>query len=255
MCNKGLFASSFYLNHLQIFLSMKKSIILTLLMLSTGFATTIFATKPTPKQADKPGFEDLLNEFPKGTLPYALSADALKQEFVQERGVERSKAQKIIPKKLIRYHSLLPNMTRFNFSRTPNMPEAVMALESKTHYVLIYTKGRHFAEYQAAIYDKKGHLFHNIEVAHANQDEIKSFSLDENLNATFTTYELKWKKDVETAGYAGNKIKSMTLQKTNVVDMTVLPKSDEKEPQTPKLPIPDKKAPAEVKKQPAIIRA
>jgi hypothetical protein len=253
VCNKGLFASSFYLNHLPIFLSMKKSIILTLLMLSTGFATTIFATKPTPEQADKPRFEDLLNEFPKGTLPYTLSADALKQEFVQERGVERSKAQQIIPKKRIQNHLLLPDMPRF--SRMPAMPEAVMALESKTHYVLIYTRGRYLGGYQAAIYDKKGRLFYNMEVAHANQDEIKSFSLDENLNATFTMYELKWKKNVETAGYAGNKIKSMTLQKTNVVDMTVLPKSEEKEPQAPKLPIPDKKAPAEIKKQPAIIRA
>ena len=229
---------------------MKKSIILTLLAFCTSFSTAIFAVEPTGDAT----FQDLLKEFPKGKLPYTVSADDLKHQLLQQYGLEKQTGKsKKVDRISRKFHTLLPDMVRF--SRIAKMPEPIMALESKTNYALIYTVTHYGAEYKVAIYDKQGQFLYKRVLASASQSELQAVVLDENLKATFSTHTLVWERDIEKEGYEKNRIKSITLTKKDVVDLTIVPEAEKKEQKEPLVPNAPKKSPVQSKKQPTIIRA
>jgi hypothetical protein len=226
---------------------MKKSIILTLLTFCTSFSTAIFAVEPTGDAT----FQDLLKEFPQGKLPYTLTADALKHQLLQQYELEtRRTKSKVVNRISRKYYTLLPDMVRF--SRIAKMPEPVMALESKTNYALIYTVTHYGVEYKVAVYDKQGAFLYNQVLAFASQETLQAVVLDENLKATFSMYDLIWEKDIKKEGYKKNNIKTLTLAKKSVVDLTIVPKSEKKEQKEP-ANIP-KSEPVQSKKQPTVIR-
>jgi hypothetical protein len=230
---------------------MKNSVILAFLMCCTGFSNPIFAVEPTGDVT----FQKLLKEFPQGKLPYRFTADALKHELLQQHGLEagQPKSKVYSSNRLsIKYHSLLPDMVPF--SRMARMPEPVMALESKTNYALIYMLYRYKPEYKVAIYDKEGHFLYKKVLAFAANKEIQAVVLDENLKATFSTYALVWEKEIEKEGFVKNAIQTVTFTKEFVMDMTIVPASEKKEPKE-SIPNAPKSPPAQSQKQPAIIRA
>lgn len=229
---------------------MKKSIILTLLTLCTGFSSRLFADEPTSDGT----FQGLLKEFPQGKLPYKLTADALKHMLLQQYGLETGRAKSKTANRISRkYYALLPDMVRF--SRIAKMPEPIMALESKTNYALIYTVTHYGTEYKVAIYNKQGAFLYKKVLAFANQDSLQAVVLDENLKAIFSTHAIVWEKDIKKEGYEKNNIKTITLVNESVVDLTIVPESEKKEQKEPATPNMPKNPPAQTKKQPAIIRA
>jgi hypothetical protein len=163
-------------------------------------------------------FSELLKLFPKGTLPYSLTANVLREQFTNDIGMtyEQSAAIKknVLPRD---FRKFFPSLDSKKFSRMPPpIGEPFLAFEADGKHVLVFVTRRGGSYYQVATFTKKGKLISERHFAHANYYDINEVLLDTNLNLFCNSYGVNWDKKPDNNGYKDCKITGLTLQRKTV---------------------------------------
>jgi hypothetical protein len=156
-------------------------------------------------------FQELLKEFPKGTMPFTVSVSEMRDIMSPPKN-SRPRALGTLSTK---YGRILPDATGSKFSRMPEEVAPIKAFETPDNYVLVYLMGhfRYFGsgQYYAAVFDKKGNLKNKALLASFGHNTITSGNLAANGTITRTEFDVQWTEDGEGS------IKSITKKKTDTV--------------------------------------
>jgi hypothetical protein len=177
-------------------------------------------------------FAKLLELFPKGTLPFNITTNELRDYADSMAHTDYRKVEKkTIPRVFRKY---FPNFEDEEyFSRMPPpLPEPLLAFEANGKHVLVYFTSRSGKSYNAVTYNEKGKLISNRHFAEVNLKKVITASLDENLNLTREQYEIIWDKPMDNNGYKNCKITELKLTKKTVESL--IKKGSEKEIKTEK---------------------
>lgn len=191
---------------------MKKGIVI---IAALFFTLTAFAQSEVT-------FESFLQQFPKSSLPFALTTETLRTQLesrATNAPVEKAKCL------AWEYYDFIPTLeddAREN--RMPVYPEPVAAIETADYHAVIYNTGRNFARqyktYNIAVFDKKGKFLTTRCIAGVNPTALASATIDAELNVTITEYSVSWSKDYLTNGIEGNTIVGLTEVSTRTVKAT-----------------------------------
>jgi hypothetical protein len=177
-------------------------------------------------------FAKLLELFPKGTFPFSITTNKLRDYADSMAHAKFPKVEKkIIPRAFNKY---FPSIEKEEiFSRMPPpLPEPLLAFEANGKHVLIYFTRRYGKDYNVVTYSAKGKLISNRPFAEVNLKKVITASLDENLNLTREQYEIIWDKPMDNNGYKNCKITELKLTKKTVESL--IKKGSEKEIKTEK---------------------
>lgn len=168
------------------------------------------------KVKGKATFAKLLEQFPKGTLPYSLTANILRNDVdTMAHGQYRNRQKKVLPRELRVFFPSLES--EGNFSRMPPPPpEPFLAFEAEGKHVLIYLTERYDKRYTAATFDENGKLIGEKPFALVKLNMVMDATLDEQLNLTSRTYKVVWDKESDMEGYKNRKITDLALTSTTV---------------------------------------
>jgi hypothetical protein len=225
-------------------LTMKKTIVCSVAILAvTALLFSSFSKKTgQPLVKGDANFKDFLKQFPNQNLPYELDAKTLQARLEAE--VARYNDQTgdyVMPerKRLSwEYYKFLPDLKEASrFSRNPLIAEPIVAFQTDQHHAVIYlaTRGyaRNYGTYFVSVFDKKGKHVATNEAGSVYPITLISFSLDKNLQATATSWQVNWEKDYDEHGLEGNKIAGLTLLETRSFDAMKLPQIENEEEETP----------------------
>ena len=172
-------------------------------------------------------FEELLAQFPKGTLPYSLTTNVLRNHvdtmaYAEHRNVEK----KVLPRA---FRSFFPNLeSERKFSRMPPpLPEPFLAFEANGKHVLIYFTNRFGKSYYVSTFDAKGKLISEKPFAEVSLEYMTTATLDENLDLTRLNYDIIWDKPNDENGYKNCKITELKLIKRTIESL--IKKNSEKQ--------------------------
>jgi hypothetical protein len=172
-------------------------------------------------------FTKLLELFPKGTLPFTITTNVLRDYADSMAHAKFQKVEKkVIPRAFRKYFPGLDEEEYFS-RMPPPLPEPLLAFEANGKHVLIYFSSRYGKDYNVATYNAKGKLITNRRFAEVDLKNITEASLDENLNLTRARYDIIWDKPMDKNGYKNNKITELKLTKKTVESL--IKKGSEKE--------------------------
>lgn len=210
----------------------KIGLFLTLLFAALSILTAFSIASPTLVKVTEGGnstFEKFLSEFPKGKLPFALTAETLQKHMLAKSSTDNTKKSPLQTKRLAyEYNPFLPHLED-GYSRLPPSAEGLMAVNVENNkHLVVYVTGRArygFQTFYAVIYDEKGTILKDVKIAKTSEKELLAGAIDENLNITLTNYTINWYKDEE--GYE-TKIKSLKKTKEEVKQLLEHSKSSQK---------------------------
>ena len=167
-------------------------------------------------------FQDFLQQFPSGDLPYSFSEQDLQHQLDIQIGLADASSK---PQRLgWEYYDFLPDLEELaEEMQMPIYPEPVVAFETESSYAVVYNTGRAFAQqfkaYNIAIFNKDGEHQATYTIAGVEPETLTSATLDEALQVTIKEYEVKWEMDVEEAGMEGNAVNSIDLKETRNITL------------------------------------
>jgi hypothetical protein len=178
---------------------------------------------------DAVSFIKLLQQFPKGTLPYSLTTNVLREQIKTNATndyVSKDKRATIGSKFLTFFPNLNENS---KFSRSPQpLPEAFLAFEAKGKHILIYfTNHYNYKTYYVSVFDAKGNSISEKTFALVNLKKLTTATLDDNFELTRNNYDVIWDKKPDENGYKNCKITELKLTKMTVESL--IKKDSEKE--------------------------
>ncbi len=172
--------------------------------------------------AQSVSFEEFLSQFPKASLPYSLSQEALRSQLEQRAGNQPVERPKLLEWQYYEFLPALEEDARTN--RMPVYPEPVVALENETHHAVIYNTGRNFARqyktYNIAVFDKKGKLIATRCIGGVNPVMLATAHVSKDFIITIEEFSINWAKNYSTHGIEGNSIQSLTRLSTRIVNAT-----------------------------------
>jgi hypothetical protein len=177
-------------------------------------------------------FDKLLEFFPKGTLPFSITTNVLRNYADSMAHNDYRKVEKkTIPRA---FRKFFPNFEDEEyFSRMPPpLPEPLLAFKANGKNVLVYFTSRYGKDYNVVTYTAKGKLISHRHFAEVDLKKVIAASLDENLNLTREHYDIMWDKPVDDDGYKNSKITKLKLTKMTVESL--IKKDSEKEIKTEK---------------------
>jgi hypothetical protein len=180
----------------------------------------------------KATFAKLLEQFPKGTLPYSLTTSVLRTDVdTMAYSKYRNRQKTVLPRE---FRTFFPNLVEEGkFSRMPPPPpEPFLAFEADGKYVLIYLTERFSKSYMVATFDGKGKFISERPFASVGLHGITAATLDEKLKLTRVEYKILWDKPTDKEGYKNCKITELKLEKTTVESL--IKKDSQKEIKTEK---------------------
>jgi hypothetical protein len=167
-------------------------------------------------------FALLLEQFPKGELPYNLTANVLRGrvETMAYLGYShlRKEDRRVLPREFRKYFPNLDYGSRFS-RMPPPVGEPTLAFEAKDKHVLIYftMHGSYGTKnYYVATFSKKGKFIDERPFADVSLDRMTAATLDENLGLTRTSYSVLWDKQPDKDGYKNCKITELKQLKMTV---------------------------------------
>jgi hypothetical protein len=164
----------------------------------------------------KATFAKLLEQFPKGTLPYSLTTSVLRIDVdTMAYSKYRNREKTVLPRE---FRAFFPNLLEEGkFSRMPPPPpEPFLAFEADGKHVLIYLTERFGKYYTVATFDEKGKFISERPFSNVNLNSMTAATLDEHLNLTRLEYKILWDKPTDKNGYKNCKITELKLEKTTV---------------------------------------
>jgi hypothetical protein len=184
------------------------------------------------KVKGKATFAKLLEQFPKGTLPYSLTTSVLRIDVdTMAYSKYRNREKIVLPRE---FRTFFPNLVEEGkFSRMPPPPpEPFLAFEADGKHVLIYLTERYSKTYMVATFDDKGKFISERHFAGVSLNGMTAATLDEHLNLTRLEYKILWDKPTDKNGYKNCKITELKLEKTTVESL--IKKDSQKEIKTEK---------------------
>ena len=179
----------------------------------------------TFSKREKDGFKALLQQFPKGELPFAvtkeeLSADLMKRTLKNQK-VETDKKPVLLTRES---YDFLPLLAESRFSRMPVHGEPIQYFETPENFAVIYNLNRGYSKarknYCITVFDKKGNHVSSYYMAQLTQNErFMAASVDKNLNLTIDDYAVEWAEEFTDFGLENNKITGLKLKQTYVIDL------------------------------------
>ncbi len=156
-------------------------------------------------------FKDLLTLFPRQELPFTLSANTLKEDFLALRKPKsKTEKRKIIPFDYEKYFPAIDDTEKFSRMPAPN-GEPLASFETGDKFILIYFTRRGSYNYYAATFTKKGKFISEKHIAFAGSSSIIEVNLDTNLNIEQTTYEIVLNEENKN-DYANRTIKELSFR-------------------------------------------
>lgn len=203
------------------------------------------STADTPAN-DK--FQTFLKQFPKATLPYAISKEQMLeqlQEAMQPVDDESANIKDHAPIKIVEDPDRFISSNRLEYvSRVPTYKEPVAQFATKQHHAVIYVVsqgfGRPFRSYHIAVFDKTGKRLATHSLANAGRSYLTASTINENLEAVCSMYQVNWASDVDEVSLEENSITGLTLERSENIDLTK-PSEDDFNLQKLKLKQPEKK--------------
>ena len=129
-------------------------------------------------------------------------------------------------------------------SRVPTYKEPVAQFATKQHHAVIYVVsqgfGRPFRSYHIAVFDKTGKRLATHSLANAGRSYLTASTINENLEAVCSMYQVNWASDVDEVSLEENSITGLTLERSENIDLTK-PSEDDFNLQKLKLKQPEKK--------------
>jgi|1048.fasta_scaffold01859_3 hypothetical protein len=172
--------------------------------------------------AQNASFEEFLSQFPKASLPYSLSQEALRSQLEQRAGNQPVERPKLLEWQFYEFLPALEEDARTN--RMPVYPEPVVALENETHYAVIYNTGRNFARqyktYNIAVFEKNGKLVATRCIGGVNPVMLATAHINKDFIITIEEFSINWAKNYSTHGIEGNSILGLTRINTRIVKAT-----------------------------------
>lgn len=188
------------------------------------------STSDIASMASKNDFSRFLNQFPKVSLPYTISAEYLQKhmqaaikmeedaELAEHRALRNSRVRLDDPRRF------LPASRYRMFSRSPVYLEPVARVETKQYIAVVYTASRGFGweylDYEIAVFNKAGTLISDQEIASTSPMELKAATVDRQLNVLVQTFRVNWENDFDENGTDGNDITGLTLETAETIDLT-----------------------------------
>ncbi|MBL7818261.1 MAG: hypothetical protein JNL70_24835 [Saprospiraceae bacterium] len=163
-------------------------------------------------------FEKLLEQFPKGNLPFSLTANVLRDQYLAMYKPDESKKaeRKTLPREFRKFFPALDNQERFS-RMPPPIGEPLMAFQTKDNHVLVYFTRRGGYNYYAATFTLKGKLVSEKMMASVYHESLVEGNIGQDLNLTQTKYKMVWEKNSEDSyDYKNMKVKELQfLEKKN----------------------------------------
>ena len=142
--------------------------------------TSLFAQN---LNAQTPGFQEFLAQFPKSTLPYSIG----EQDLTANAATAATRLD-------WEYYEFLPELERSaQFSRTPVYPEPVAMFETEQYYAVLYNiargtqKGKTFS---VSVYDKEGNYLATNYVAGINAKSMVTVEITAELTAKVQLFQI-----------------------------------------------------------------
>jgi hypothetical protein len=180
----------------------------------------------------KATFAKLLEQFPKGTLPYSLTTSVLRNDVdTMAYSKYQNREKKILPREFRNFFPDLAEESKFS-RMPPPPPQPFLAFEADGKHVLIYLTDRFGKNYTVATFDAKGKCISERAFAHVSLRNMTAATLDEHLNLTRMEYNILWDKPTDKNGYKNCKITEVKLEKTTVESL--IKKDSQKEIKTEK---------------------
>jgi hypothetical protein len=177
-------------------------------------------------------FSKLLEQFPKGTLPYSLTTSVLRTDVdTMAYSKYQNREKTILPREFRTFFPELAEESKFS-RMPPPPPQPFLAFEADGKYVLIYLTERYGKVYTVATFDAKGKCISERDFANVNLNNMTTATLDEHLNLTRMTHKILWDKPTDKNGYKNCKITELKLEKTTVESL--IKKDSQKEIKTEK---------------------
>jgi hypothetical protein len=179
--------------------------------------------------SDEATFAKLLEQFQKGTLPFSLNSNILREQIkvnTSDDYLTKNKRVMIEHKFLTFFPDMLK---RSMFARSPEpLPEPYLAFAAKDKHILLYLTN-HWGRktYYVSVFDAKGNSLSEKLFASASFNKIMAATLDENLELTHSNYDVIWDKKTDKDGLKNAKIKELKLTKMTVESL--IKKESEKE--------------------------
>ncbi len=182
------------------------------LLLALASIVTLNAQDATPT------FQDFLAQFPKASLPYSFSAQDL-QSQIEARPATKSAHLGW------EFYQFLPELERSaSFSNKPVCPEPVAVFETKEYTAVLYNIARGLSvgtkSYSISVFTKTGEYIGTNFVAGVNAETLTTASINENLTASVAEFKINWENNFQQKGCSNNKVTSLTLITSLIVDLT-----------------------------------
>ncbi|TNE51642.1 MAG: hypothetical protein EP344_16440 [Bacteroidetes bacterium] len=197
-----------------------------LLAVVTLVPRNLFVTTQSPEAGTRSdAFQKFLKQFPDAAFPYDINKEEALESLQAAIGrMKEDGPMQSVGNGLEDPDHFLPGSRMALISRVPSFLEPVAHLATARHHVVIYliTRGFSFGHrtYVATTFDKKGKCLASHEVAAIGDIYLKTFAVDTDLNATVENYKVNWEKDRYDAGIEENTITSVTLETSEVLDLT-----------------------------------
>jgi hypothetical protein len=209
---------------------MKKTTLLPALALFIVAATalTAFSVKKAILNDNEVTFKEFLQQFPEQKLPYVLDESSLKarlDQYVTQVNNPSAENYNVQTRRLDwKFFKFLPDLAaESSFSRLPMQAEPVALLTTGQNYAVLYSTNRSYrsgyATYYLSVFDKKGEQISSNLVGKVMPEDMTSATISQNLHAELKHWKIEWKKDYETHGLDGNKIKGLSLVQNESIDL------------------------------------
>lgn len=209
---------------------MKKTTLLPALALFIVAATalTAFSVKKAILSDPEVTFEEFLQQFPEQKLPYVLDENSLKarlDEYVVQVNHPSRENYNVQSRRLDwKFFQFLPDLAaEASFSRLPMQAEPIALLAAGKNYAVLYSTSRSYrsgyAYYYLSVFDKKGVQISSNLVGSVMPESLLSSTITQTLQAELRHWKIEWKKDYDTHGLDGNKIKGLALVQSESIDL------------------------------------
>ncbi len=161
-------------------------------------------------------FEQLLKQFPKGTLPYSLTTNMLREELTtMSQGDATTKVERhSLKRAFLRFLPLVNDNSMFSRMPMP-LPEPFLAFETNGKHILVYfTQGySSYKTYYVSTFTNTGKVISEKQLSHVGLSSIVDATINENLDLTRFYYTVIWNKKPDKNGYKNAKIVELKLTK------------------------------------------
>ncbi|MBK8966944.1 MAG: hypothetical protein R3D58_14950 [Saprospiraceae bacterium] len=217
---------------------MKQPIFSIAIVLTAGlFAAFSLLPKETTTvdtRTDK-DFQKFLKQFPETILPYAITKEQMLEPL--ETQDDENMGNNPGPRKRLEDPKRFIPIDQLDYiSRVPIYKEPVARMATARHNAVIYSVSqgysRPFKSFYVAVFNKNGTFVNSRHLAGSGITYVTAGTIDMALSAVVETYKVHWEKDRYDAGLADNAITGLTLESSEIVDLT---KPTEKHPKGPKI--------------------